>query len=207
MNETPNATPSRFGAGVDWAGEHPGGAFAALYLYASVLGALYSWILLGDFDVDIFMFASPDDFLLAAYNQPVLVAVAVVVLGLVTLQSFARLVVPSSWLQHLLAVVAVGFTGWAAIELATSEAEYVRAGWGIYAHVQLQDDPAPELPQPLIVVSQVSDFLFLHHGASRTTHVLPRQTASYMRVCDKRASLRQRLLEFVPSRPTRGCAP
>ena len=50
---------------------HPATAATAAYLYVSVLGSVYEWVYFRQFGVNIFDFAEANDFLLAAFRQPI----------------------------------------------------------------------------------------------------------------------------------------
>jgi hypothetical protein len=68
-----------------WIGRNPAAGATALYIWVSTVGSVYEWALLKAFGINVFDFAGPGDFLLAAFRQPY--AIGLAILGLVFIDS------------------------------------------------------------------------------------------------------------------------
>ena len=57
--------------------EHPAVLFSLAYVYFAILGLIYKWSLFRRFDIDILDYAEINDFLLAAFNVPQTILLAI----------------------------------------------------------------------------------------------------------------------------------
>jgi hypothetical protein len=57
--------------------EHPAIAGTLLYLQVTTVGVVYSWQLFRRFDINIFYYAEANDFLLAAFRDPVVFGMSI----------------------------------------------------------------------------------------------------------------------------------
>src|SRR3712207_3186360 len=66
--------------------DHPAIALSLVYLQVTTVGVVYSWWLFWRFDINIFDYAETNDFLLAAFKDPIVFAMSVLsIVGLTLL--------------------------------------------------------------------------------------------------------------------------
>jgi hypothetical protein len=87
----PSTSGSNSGVG-SFARQHPAVLLTGCYLYLSLIGGLYNFALFREFDVNVFRHAKAEDFLIAAFADP--------------------LTIPLGVLSSLIALFAVRFIDW-----------------------------------------------------------------------------------------------
>ncbi len=63
--------------------EHPAVAGTVLYFWVAAMGVIYSWTMFREFGINIFDFAEPNDFILAAFKEPFTMAIAIVTVAFI----------------------------------------------------------------------------------------------------------------------------
>lgn len=149
-----------------WIKTNPAIFGTVLYLYVSMIGSTYQWMLFGQFGVNVFDFAETNDFLTAAFKQPIVILQGIAGAYLLAWasprvpavwrlvgssrgtqsefsirRSFLQPIVGALWLAQVLnlglAVLGIiAYTFAPGILFAHEEAKRIREGWGTYIHVE-----------------------------------------------------------------------
>jgi len=175
---------------------HPALALTLGYLFLTGVGMVYEWLFFKNFDLQIFNYAEPSDFLLVALREPLLLVFTVIsVLVLVNFTNkhskriekvgtYRRLylwLIGKSWgraverLAYL--VLVIGYF----ISLTSIYADYtaklVHRGQGSKVRVELtyQDSSKPGEPggKIYILLGSTSKYLLAYDPVAKSTQVLP----------------------------------
>lgn len=162
--------------------EQPALVVSALYLFASLIGLVYSWAFLRSFGIDVLQFSEIGDFLLASLKEPIIWLLVIVTVALVQGDSaLSRRVQrrgPSRWMRwygseryreinYLVSAVMV-----LAILLVYAEvsSDKVRDGGGDEVRVELADgSPATQR----VLLGTTVNYIFLYDRASERVFVHP----------------------------------
>jgi len=186
---------------VEWAKEHPAIIATGLYVYVSFLGSAYNWLFLRQFDINYFDFAEANDFLTAAFRQPmtfVYLAFAVIQVG-VTVKSPVS-VLPDRlkrWLTNIigvrlsahilfLVILPILVSVYAVDSSSSREVRRTVNGFGSYVVVDLaqQFDTFESLPDTTLMLLGTSDkFIFLWDRVADSNHIVPIANVTRLRLC------------------------
>ena len=172
------------------------------YLFLTALGMFHRALVFLKFRINVFDYAEPSDFLLAALRDPLIVLVCVAPLPLLSLYyrgaAWLQRRTNSRWLsgtekqrdftrRHRRAVYAFTAFLWAlaaSLHYASSVASDLRAGIGRRVQVELlsgaQSPPVDTLPQLLLGTTQ--KFLFLYDAQKQVTSVIPVGNVARLRI-------------------------
>jgi hypothetical protein len=202
--------------------EKPALGVTALYLYISLLGSTYQWALFSRFDLNYFDFAEVNDFLTAAFREPVIVlfSMGYLVGGVWFLRMLGR---PrarrphdrwiswfrTSWLTRGQAVVVIIMSVAAPGLQARWRGRNMNQGWGTYAHVQLSRQPDSLRTFPvdeLMLLGTTDRFVFFFHHPTEMSYIVPVANIAWKSVCTTPAPLYKPLfrLPFMPPLPPPG---
>lgn len=176
-------------------------------MWVSVIGCIYQWGLLRRFGINIFDFASPADFLLAGFRQPLAIgptAIVIVVLSVllwpmkqsdsgrrgwyVSTRRWARdLYEKHEITKYVFLALIISNTVLGAWEVARHDASNTVDGWGVYVHAEFTTDAANAAVLPdsaTVLLGTTHDFLFLYRRDTKQSYVLPVAAIAQLRVCD-----------------------
>ncbi len=201
---------------VVWITEHPAIFATILYMYVSVIGSTYLWMLFRGFGVNVFDFAEANDFLTAAFKQP-----GVIPTGIMGVAGFA-LFWPMSrgftrrdgqksrnivWMGSLVVVMMFLYTFGSGFLFAWEESQAIRRGWGTYVHIDLTtraDTPKTFPKSASMLLGTTDKFMILYEPVAQRSHIVPMASIARMRVCQTS----EPLLSFIWGRPkSKPCVP
>jgi hypothetical protein len=178
------------------------------YLFLTALGMFHRALVFLMFRINVFDYAEPSDFLLAALRDPLIILVCVAPIPLVALYyrgaAWIQRRSKSKWLtgtekqqaisrryrRQLYALTAFLWALAASLHYASSVARDLRAGTGRRVHVELvsgaQTLPVDTMPQLLLGTTQ--KFLFLYDASRQVTSVIPISNIARLRV-DRRKTI------------------
>lgn len=163
------------------------------YLFLTAIGMFHRALVFYMFRINVFDYAEPSDFLLAALRDPLIILVCIAPIPLLSIYfRFARWLqrrTKSKWItgtekqqaltakyrRPIFAATAVVWATAASLHYATSVARDFRAGAGRKVQVALLSGVAPlatdTVPQLLLGTTQ--KFIFLYNPSRQTTSVIP----------------------------------
>lgn len=175
--------------------EHVGLLLTLVYLFLAGVGMLHEALVFYAFRVNIIAFAEPSDFILAAFRDPLVVAVNLSALPLVwayfswARRRSQRAATGPRWLRgsdasrafvarhfSTLFVAAVALYALAfSLTYASMTARRLRQGQGQHVHVELVADPAHSAADTtsMLLLGTTQKFVFLYDPARRATSVIP----------------------------------
>jgi hypothetical protein len=178
------------------------------YLFLTALGMFHRALVFLMFRINVFDYAEPSDFLLAALRDPLIILVCVAPIPLVALYyrgaAWIQRRSKSKWLtgtekqqaisrryrRQLYALTAFLWALAASLHYASSVARDLRAGTGRRVHVELvsgaQTLPVDTMPQLLLGTTQ--KFLFLYDASRQVTSVIPISNIARLRVDRRKTS-------------------
>lgn len=178
------------------------------YLFLTALGMFHRALVFLMFRINVFDYAEPSDFLLAALRDPLIILVCIAPIPLVALYyrgaAWLQLRTKSKWLsgterqkeltrryrRPLYAFTALLWALAASLHYATSVVRDLRAGTGRRVQVELisgaQTPPVDTTPQLLLGTTQ--KFLFLYDAPRQVTSVIPIGNIARLRVDRRKTS-------------------
>ena len=188
---------------LEWVKGHPAVVGTVLYAYVSALGSTYNWLFLRQFDINYFDFAEANDFLTAAFRQPmtfVYLAFAVIPLGIAMKSPApplpARLKLwhekaKANMRTHLSAqivfwgIIPIFAFVYGAAESSHRDVRRTVNGFGSYVVVDLvrQLDTFESLPDTLMLLGTSDKFIFLWDRAADSSHIVPIANVARLRIC------------------------
>ena len=204
--------------GLDWRPwfrtENVGLLLTLGYLFLTALGMFHRALVFLMFRINVFDYAEPSDFLLAALRDPLIILVCIAPIPLLALYfkgaaSLQRRTT-SKWLtgtekqqelarryrRPIYAITALLWATAASLHYASSVARDLRAGTGRRVQVELISSahPGPTDTLPQLLLGTTQKFLFLYDAPRQVTSVIPIGNVARLRV-DRRKTTAP---SFVP---------
>jgi len=173
------------------------------YLFLTALGMLHRALVFLSFRINVFDYAEPSDFLLAALRDPLIILVCLAPIPIVALYfrmsyAFQKRSTKSNWLyggearralalryQRPLYLVTAGLWALAAsLHYANSVSKDLRAGKGRRVQVDLIASPnaSPADTTPQLLLGTTQKYLFLYDATKQLTSVIPVSNISRLRI-------------------------
>ena len=165
--------------------EHPALLFSGLYLTASLIGLVYSWIFFGFFDINIFRYAEISDFLLASLKEPFTWILTLLAMSLVWLDnSGSRKVAAkgpgrmSRWYASPLYrkinyFVAIGLMTLFLYSYADKQSKKIRSGTAATVTVRLADGSQPI---ERVMLGTTTQFSFFYDTNQQQVTIYPHES-------------------------------
>jgi len=165
--------------------EHPALLFSGLYLTASLIGLVYSWIFFGFFDINIFRYAEISDFLLASLKEPFTWLLALLAVSLVWMDNANSRRIASKGPGRMLRwyasplyrrinfVVAIGLMTLFLYGYANEQGKRIRSGEASTMTIRIADGSRPIERTMLGTTTQ---FSFFYDDATRKVTIYPHES-------------------------------
>lgn len=189
--------------------EHLGLALTLGYLFLTALGMFHRALVFLLFRINVFDYAEPSDFLLAALRDPFIILVCIAPIPVVwlyfrltyALQQRAK---PGSWMfgnekrralsnkyrrpLYILTVLLWALA--ASLHYATKVAKDLRAGTGRRVRLELITPPPGAAPDtaPLLLLGTTHQYVFLYDAGKQVTTVVPVNNVSRIRIERRRGT-------------------
>jgi hypothetical protein len=178
------------------------------YLFLTGLGMFHRALVFLMFRINVFDYAEPSDFLLAALRDPLIILVCIAPIPLLALYfrgaAWLQGRSTSKWLsgtekqkelarryrRPVYALTAVLWATAASLHYASSVARDLRAGTGRRVQVELISSahPGPTDTLPQLLLGTTQKFLFLYDAPSQVTSVIPLSNIARLRVDRRKTS-------------------
>lgn len=193
------------------------------YLFLTALGMFHRALVFLMFRINVFDYAQPSDFLLAALRDPLIIIASVAPIPIVALYfkwsyRFQNRSGKANWLlfggdksralankyrQPLYVLTAVLWALAASLHYANRVADDLRAGKGRRVHVELL---APSIASvadtsPLLLLGTTQNYVFLYDASRQMTSIVPVNNISRIRVDRRKSPAAASLVPATTPRP------
>lgn len=165
--------------------DHPALLFSGLYMTASLIGLVYSWIFFSFFDINIFRYAEISDFLLASLKEPFTWLLALLAVSLVWVDNASSRRVAENGPGKLLRwyasplyrktnfLAAIGLMALFLYSYASQQGKNIRSGDADRITIHLADGSAPIVR---IMLGTTTRFSFFYDDTRRQVTIYPHES-------------------------------